>query len=170
MPNIIQAVKTVLDTLTGALTDKFTAIKASLDSLNTTTQNHGQTLNTQGTAIGQNASDIAAVAGRVSNLEANPVSELTVVSQKVQIASEQVVEFDLADLIGASAGDYNLAAASVYVRLENTGATGYPNGGEWMNAEAVCVYGLTSAEDTAFVYNRDASAIDVFVKVTVPKN
>lgn len=175
MPNILQVVKDSLKSLETVLVGKLTGLKQSISTLQTSSENQGTSitaLQQRATAIEQKdtAQDqtLTSHGSRLTTLEAKDSGERLVLAQEITVTAGNSQGYDIEALLGANAAQYAIGSATIVVRVKNTGA-GFPDGDEWINAEASCVYGLKANKKVVFVYNTSAEDIDVFIKITVPK-
>lgn len=154
-------------------------VPASMANINTLQTNIAAVITAQA-ALGQRVTtaeqEITNVKERVSateqeieDLKDDPGSDLVLVSGTSTINANTALTFNLQTLLTASGHTgYDLGRAMVYVRIKNTDASS-PNHNSWINAEAICSYGLRANLTTAFVHNHSDAQLDAFIRVSVPK-
>lgn len=88
------------------------------------------------------------------------------VNETINLAIDQVKQYDLQTLLGTNAALYDLTAVDIEVRVKYTVA-GSPTLNAFVNAHAYVVYGI---KDNRYVMvsNESGKAIECYVRVTVP--
>ncbi len=91
---------------------------------------------------------------------------VTPVKETVNLAIDQLKQYDLQTLLGTNAALYDLTAVDIEVRVKDTVA-GSPTLNAFVSAQAYVVYGI-KGNRYVMVSNESGKAIECYVRVTVP--